>query len=128
MKRQILFAALALVVASAGLVAQDPPKVQKIDVTGVWELTVESPQGAMTSTATYKQDGEKLTGTHVGQMGELPLAGTVKGADIAYTITIEAQGQQFTMTYTGKINGDAITGTVDFGGMGSASWSAKRKK
>ncbi|MBE3098309.1 MAG: hypothetical protein IMZ44_14430 [Planctomycetes bacterium] len=128
MKRQMLVAALVLVVASAGLVAQDPPKPQKIDVTGVWESTVEAPQGTMTSTATYKQEGEKLTGTHVGQMGELPLAGTVKGNEIAYTITIDAQGQQFTLTYTGKIDGDAIAGSVDFGGMGSTTWSAKRKK
>jgi hypothetical protein len=128
MKRHILFAALVFVVASAGLVAQDTPKPQKIDVTGVWELTVEAPQGTMISTATYKQEGEKLTGTHVGQMGELPLAGTVKGAEIAYTITIDAQGQQFTLTYTGKIDGDTIAGSVDFGGMGSTTWSAKRKK
>jgi len=128
MKRQVLFAALVLAVASAGLVAQDAPKPPKIDVTGAWELTVEAPQGTMTSTATYKQEGEKLTGTHVGQMGELPLAGTVKGAEVAYTITIDAQGQQFTLTYTGKVNGDTITGAVDFGGMGSATWSAKRKK
>ena len=128
MKRQMLVAALVLVVASAGLVAQDPPKPQKIDVTGVWESTVEAPQGTMTSTATYKQEGEKLTGTHVGQMGQLPLAGTVKGNEIAYTITIDAQGQQFTLTYTGKIDDDAIAGSVDFGGMGSTTWSAKRKK
>ena len=128
MKHHVFVLALVLIAASAGLLAQDPPKPQKIDVTGAWELTVESPQGTMTSTATYKQDGEKLTGTHVGQMGELPLAGTVKGSEIAYTITIDAQGQQFTLTYAGKIDGDAITGTVEFGGMGSANWSAKRKK
>jgi len=128
MKRQIFVAALVLVVASAGLAAQDPPKPQKIDVTGVWESTVESPQGAMMSTATYKQEGEKLTGTHVGQMGELPLTGTVKGNAITYTITVDAQGQQFTLTYAGKVEGDTITGTVDFAGMGSATWSAKRKK
>ena len=128
MKQRILVGALVVMAAAVGLLAQDPPKPQKIDVTGIWESTVESPQGAMTSTATYKQDGEKLTGTHVGQMGELPLAGTVKGNAISYTIAIDAQGQQFTLTYAGKIDGDSITGTVEFGGMGSATWSAKRKK
>ena len=99
-----------------------------MDVTGTWELTVESPQGAMTLTATYKQEGETLTGTHVGEMGEVPLKGTVKGVDITYTLTIDAQGQSFTITHTGKVDGDTITGTADLGGMGTMNWTAKRKK
>ena len=58
----------------------------------------------------------------------MTLTGTVKGNEIAYTITVDAQGQQFTLTYKGKIDGDTITGTVDFGGMGTATWTVKRKK
>ena len=57
-------------------------------------MTVESPQGQMVITANYKQEGETLTGTHVSEMGESPLKGTVKGADIEYTITIDMGGQQ----------------------------------
>jgi hypothetical protein len=127
MKRfAVLLALLALV--AVPLLAQDAPKDKKIDVTGTWESLVESPQGNLASTATYKQQGETLTGTHVGQMGEVPLKGTVKGNVITYTITVDAQGQQFTITYTGKIDGDTITGTAEFGGMGSATWTVKRKK
>ena len=127
MKRfAVLLAQLALV--AVPLYAQDAPKDKKIDVTGTWESLVESPQGNLASTANYKQEGETLTGTHVGQMGEVPLKGTVKGNVIAYTITVDAQGQQFTITYTGKIDGDTITGTAEFGGMGSATWTVKRKK
>lgn len=125
-KLALLVAAMALAVVPA--FAQDAPKDKKVDVTGNWEVTVESPQGTMVSAATYKQDGETLTGTHVGRMGEVALKGTVKGADIAYSITVDAQGQSFTISYAGKIDGDTITGTADFGGMGSAAWTAKRKK
>jgi hypothetical protein len=128
MKCHILVTALVLVAASAGLLAQAASQAPKVDVTGSWESTIESPQGNATSAATYKQEGEKLTGTHVGQMGELPLTGTVKGNDITFTITIDAEGQKFILTYTGKVDGDTIKGTVDFGGMGSVAWSAKRKK
>lgn len=128
MKRQILMTVGALVAAAVGLLAQAPSQASKVDVTGSWESTIESPQGNATSAATYKQEGEKLTGTHVGQMGELPLSGTVKGTDITFTITIDAEGQKFVLTYTGKVDGDTIKGTVDFGGMGTATWTAKRKK
>jgi D-glucosaminate-6-phosphate ammonia-lyase len=129
MKRLILVVAAIALAAAVPVLAQDQPKEKKADVTGSWEVSVESPQGTMTLTATYKQDGEKLTGTHVGgPMGDEHLEGTVKGNEIAYKITIDVQGQQFTLSYAGKIDGDAITGTVDFGGMGSSNWTAKRKK
>jgi hypothetical protein len=128
MRRHIFIATLVLLAASAGLLAQAPSQAPKVDVTGSWESTIESPEVNATSAATYKQEGEKLTGTHVGQLGELPLSGTVKGNDISYTITIDAQGQQFVLTYTGKVDGDTIKGTVDFGGMGTVPWTVKRKK
>lgn len=126
--RQHLLRLAALVVIAMPLYAQDGQKPAAIDVTGKWESTVESPQGSLVSAATYKQEGETLTGTHVGQMGELVLKGTVKGDQIAYTITVDAGGQQLTITYSGKISGDTITGTADFGGMGSGNWTVKRKK
>jgi cytoskeletal protein CcmA (bactofilin family) len=126
MKKLALLIALLLVACPAQTPAQDAPK--PIDVTGVWESTVESPQGSLTSTATYKQNGEELTGTHVGQLGELQLKGTVKGKAIAYTITVDMGGQQLTITYSGTVDGDTITGTAEFGGMGSGNWTVKRKK
>jgi hypothetical protein len=122
----LIAALLTLVPAAAG--AQGAPKASVVNVTGVWASTVESPQGSISSTATYKQDGEALTGTHVGQYGELPLKGTVKGNAITYSVTVDMGGQQLTVTYSGKVDGDTITGTADFGGMASGGWSAKRKK
>jgi autotransporter translocation and assembly factor TamB len=127
MKRLVVLGAV-VALAVVPVFARQAAKEKKVDVTGTWELTVESPQGSMTLTATYKQEGETLTGTHVSEMGETPLKGTVKGADIAYTLTIDAQGQQFTITHTGKVDGDTITGTADLGGMGSMNWTARRKK
>ena len=122
----LLVVGIALVVAPA--IAQGAAQAKPVDITGAWQLTVESPQGTMVITANFKQDGETLTGTHVSEMGEAPLKGTVKGADISYTLTIDMQGQQFTIAHTGKIDGDTITGTADIGGMGTINWTAKRKK
>ena len=114
--------------AAAPAFAQEAAKEKKIDITGTWEITVESPQGTMVMTANYKQDGETLTGTHVSEMGTVPLKGTVKGVDVVYTITIDMQGQQLAIVHTGKVAGDTITGTADLGGMGSMGWTAKRKR
>ena len=43
-------------------------------------------------------------------------------------MVLNMQGQEITITYTGKVAGDDITGTVEFGSFGSSTWSAKRKK
>jgi hypothetical protein len=128
MKTRLWFCVAALIISVVPVCAQDGQKPATIDVTGKWESTVESPQGSLVSAVTYKQDGEALTGTHVGQMGELALKGTVKGDQISYTITVDMGGQSLTITYSGKISGDTITGTAEFGGMGSGNWSVKRKK
>ena len=127
MKRLVVLCAL-MALAVVPLLAQDAAKQKKVDVTGDWEMTVESPQGAMTITATYKQEGETLTGKHVSEMGEAPLKGTVKGDVIEYTITIDAGGQQLSIAHKGKVDGDAITGSADLGGMGTMNFTAKRKK
>jgi hypothetical protein len=125
MKRLFLAAALLALVA-APVLAQDAPK--NVDVTGTWEMTVESPQGSMTITVEFKQDGEKLTGKQVSEMGEAPLTGTIKGNDLAYELTVDMGGQQMKIVNKGKVEGDVIKGTTELGEMGSMAWTAKRKK
>ena len=91
-------------------------------------MAVETPQGTMSLSATFKQDGEKLTGTQTSQMGEIALEGSVKGTDIAFAVVINMQGQDMTITYTGKIDGDAMSGAIEFGGYGSSTWTAQKRR
>ena len=134
-----LFAAVlvAALFTPAAVLAQNPPKepekpkdtkAQKIDVTGVWDTVVESPQGAINVTTTFKQDGEKVTGTQASQMGEAALEGTLSGVDLKYAISIDMGGQTMTIAFAGKVDGDTISGVFDMGGMGTGSWSAKKQK
>jgi hypothetical protein len=126
--RVFAIAAIAVLALAGSVFAQDKPKeTPKIDVSGTWDLTVDTPQGAMSLTSTFKQDGEKLTGTQSSQMGEMPLEGTLKGADIAFAIVIDMQGQQMTIAYTGKVDGETMSGTIEFGSFGSSTWTAKKQ-
>jgi len=132
MKNVIATVLACVCMAAMPVFAQEAPKpevkAEKIDVTGIWDMTVESPQGALDVVATLKQEGEKLTGTQASQMGEVALEGTVVGNEIKYTINIDAGGQQMTIVFAGKVEGDTMTGVFDFAGMGTASWSAKKRK
>ena len=123
MKRILSTTFVLLFVLTAALVAQTA------DITGTWDFAVETAAGAGTPTFTFKQEGEKLTGSYKGQLGEAPLTGTVKGADVKFSFKLNAQGQDLAITYTGKIEGkDSMKGTAAYGELGEGTWTAKRKK
>jgi hypothetical protein len=118
--------AAVLVAVAVTLVPVAAQNATKIDITGQWEMTIESPQGQMVVTSNYKQEGETLTGTQVSEMGESPIKGTVKGADIEYTITIDMGGQQMSIVHKAKVDGDTIKGTATLGDMGTMTFTAKK--
>lgn len=123
-----LAAGIALAVLHAGPVAFAAQDASKVDVTGKWVLTVETSQGSGTPTFTFKQDGEKLTGRYSGQFGEADLAGSVKGQAIEFTFSVDAQGMNLEVTYTGKIESkDSMSGTVNYGGAAMGTFAGKRK-
>ena len=97
-----------------------------IDLTGTWNAKVELSTGQSgTPTFTLKQDGDKLTGTYSGALGDAPIKGTVKGNDV--TIDFEASGAQ--IHYAGKVDseGKKMEGTVDYGGQASGKFTATKK-
>lgn len=96
------------------------------DVTGDWDLTITSPQGAREAKASFKQEGEKLTGALKNPRGELPLDGEVKGKEIKFKYTIKFQDQDMVITMTGNVDGATMKGSADFGGFAQGDWSAKR--
>ena len=115
---------LVLALASVRGTAQAP----KVDVTGKWAFNVETSAGPGTPTMTFKQDGEKLTGHYSGQLGESDLSGTVKGADISFSFTIDAQGTMIKATYSGTVeNKDSLKGKVVLEGLGDGTFTAKRQ-
>ena len=123
-------AALILAVAflaSAHPVALAKAVAQTTNVTGEWAFNVTTDQGAGTPTITFKQDGEKLTGKYVGQLGSSDLTGTVKGNDITFNFTVDVQGQQAPVTYKGTVEKNTMKGTLDIAGMVNGTFTATKK-
>jgi len=96
-------------------------------ITGVWNFTVETPNGTGSPVFTLKQEGENVTGMYKGQFGEVPVTGTVKGSDVVLKVKVNAQGQDIELTYTGKAEKDSMKGRVTFGDLGEGTWTATRK-
>ena len=104
------------------------PAQGSLDVTGAWDLTVETKSGKAQPSILLKQDGEKITGTYQGRMGNPRLEGTIQGNNISFTVRLKFQETLITVTYRGVVSGDSMKGTVQFGENDSGSWSGRRKK
>ena len=96
------------------------------DVTGTWNATVDLGGGqGGTPSFVLKQDGDKLTGTYSGALGEAPIHGTIKGSDVI--LDFDVQGAA--VHYAGKLDADGKTmkGTCDYGGQASGTFTATRE-
>jgi hypothetical protein len=118
---------LSVAVLSLGLLNSAPLFAQANNVTGEWAFNVTTDQGGGTPTITLKQDGEKLTGKYVGQLGTADLTGTVKGNDIKFTFTLDVQGQQAPVNYEGTVEKNTMKGKLDIGGMVNGTFTATKK-
>jgi hypothetical protein len=102
------------------------PAAGQVNLTGDWDMTIESPQGTNTVRVALTQDGEKLSGLFKSEMGELPFTGTIVGTDVKFAFAIPIQGQSLDISVTGKVDGPALAGKMQFGGFGEGDWTAKR--
>ena len=118
---------LTVVLFAAGLLVPAHLGAQAADVTGEWTFNVQTDQGGGTPTISFKQDGEKLTGKYVGQLGNADLTGTLKGNAIHFTFTLDVQGQQAPVTYDGTVEKNTMKGKLDIGGMVNGTFTATKK-
>ena len=100
------------------------------DVSGTWQLTVETSQGSGNPTLVLQQSGEQLTGTYNSQVfGEAKVTGTVKGNAIEFSFEGDAGGQTLKVNFKGAIeSATAMKGTAVYAGFDDkATWSATKK-
>ena len=116
----------ALLLTTAVALAGDP--------TGTWKWTIPGRDGQPRD-VTLKlelKDGQ-LTGTISGFRGDNPISdGTFKDDQLAFSVVRELNGNKFEQKYQGKLDGDTITGAVDFTGRDGQpmhrDWTAMRQK
>src|ERR671936_693074 len=84
---------LLLGAASAGDLAAD--------ISGAWAFSVDLDDGGGHGDPTFvfKQEGEKLTGTYAGPLGEQKVTGTVKGDKAVFGFEFTRDGETIKATY-----------------------------
>ncbi len=121
--KRALWIAVALALVAVPAFAQT-----KVDVTGKWQLNVETQAGNGTPTVTLKQDGDKLTGHYSSAtLGEADVTGSVKDTDVTFSFTANVQGTSLNVTYKGTVDKDSMKGGVSLGDLGDGSFTGKRQ-
>jgi hypothetical protein len=103
----------------------------KGDPTGTWTWTAPGRDGQTRQrSATLKRDGDKVTGTISGRNGDQPIEeGKIKEGEVSFKVVRERDGRKMTQQFVGKIDADAIKGTMTVNrgdGERSLPWEAKR--
>ena len=130
----VQLAACLLLLGGANTQAQD----KKADATGTWTWTTPGRDGGQgrETTLKLKQENGTLTGAisgrrRGGEVSETKISeGKVSGNEISFVVTREFNGNSFSQKYSGKIEGDTITGKISFtnrdGETRERDWVAKR--
>ena len=87
------------------------------DFNGKWTAEVEGRMGPQTITFDFHVDGSTLTGKITTPRGDIDLSnGKVDGNSISFDQVMNFNGNSFTLSYQGTLDGDTIKFTRTFGG------------
>jgi len=93
---------------------------------GIWNLTMQTPMGERRSTLTLATAGGTLTGKQEAEGNTTDIAdGTVNGSELSWKVSI-TNPMPLTLTFTGTVDGDTLSGSADTGMFGSFPFEGTR--
>jgi hypothetical protein len=96
-------------------------------VDGKWNITLSTPMGDRPAELTLKADGTALSGSFGGPQGSADFSGgTTDGTKVSWKNNFSGAMGPMELTFDGAVDGDNISGTVQFGAFGSGSWKGTR--
>jgi L-seryl-tRNA(Ser) seleniumtransferase len=97
------------------------------DVSGQWDLQIEYIASASTHTLHLKQAGNRLEGSHQGNFVSRDLTGTIDGHTVQISSSYtERHGDALSFRFTGIVDGETMSGTLDMGEYLRAKWTARK--
>jgi uncharacterized pyridoxal phosphate-dependent enzyme len=103
------------------------PASPAADLSGQWDVRIEYAAAASTHGLTLRQRGNEIEGWHRGEFATRDLTGAIDGDSVRIRSAYGENGDAFSYTFTGKVSGDEMTGTLDMGEYLSGRWSARRR-
>ena len=111
--------AMAVVIIALGAA----PAFAEHALDGTWSFNVTTSAGSGTATLKIMVDGNAITGTYSGQVGQADLTGTVDGDKVEIHFDADLVG---TVSYMGTLSGGTIKGTCEYGALGEGTFEATK--
>ena len=93
---------------------------------GTWTLTMDTPMGERRSTLTLATSGGTLTGKQEAEGNTTDITdGSASGNNVSWKVAI-TNPMPLTLTFSGTVDGNAMTGTADTGMFGSFPFQGTR--
>jgi len=119
MMRKLAMAALFLALGSLSAMAAD--------FNGKWNAQVQGRNGMQTLVFDFHVDGSALTGKITTPRGDTDIAdGKIDGDNISFTQKLSFNGNDITINYTGKADGDTIKFSRQAGDRPAVEFTARR--
>jgi hypothetical protein len=101
------------------------------DVAGTWRVQLPDAFGKRPYTLRLQQQFQEVKGAaRLGGDETVIQEASLTGAQLRFTVATQVQGQQVTMQFDGRVNGEAIKGNVKVQGgpfAGAHAWTATRE-
>jgi seryl-tRNA(Sec) selenium transferase len=95
-------------------------------VDGDWAVTIKYPRGMGEQKLTLRQSGNNVTGDHIGEIYKAAVKGTIHADQLELMSNMAVPGNVIHWTFKGKVEGNEVSGTVNMGEYGDATWTAIR--
>lgn len=111
----------ALVIGLAAFAAPIDAAAQEL--AGRWVLSVELDAGSGDATFVFEVDGNEISGTYNGTLGERAVTGTIDGSTVTFGFSDDQVGD---VSFEGTLDGTSLSGTCEYGLLGSGTFSGRK--
>jgi uncharacterized pyridoxal phosphate-dependent enzyme len=105
---------------------EDPvvPQGAPAQLAGTWAVEIKYKRGIGEQRFTLKQVGNVLTGSQSGEVYQAELMGTIHADHVELTSEMAVSGNSIPWTFRGVVSDHSISGAVNMGEYGEATWTA----
>jgi len=125
---QIIADRLHAVLSKPPVTPVKTPAPPAADLSGGWDVKIQYAAAASTHHFQLRQRGAEIEGAHQGDFVTRDLTGSIDGDEVRLRSNVgEAGGDAFSFTFTGKLAGDQLSGTLDMAEYLGATFTATRR-
>jgi L-seryl-tRNA(Ser) seleniumtransferase len=108
---------------------EDPrrPQGEPSHIAGNWDVRITYALGEASHKLTIIQNGNTLAGYHEGETIGGDLRGAIYGDEAQFRSHQPIQGTSLNYEFSGKVEGNVMSGEVNMGEYGSARWTATKR-